>query len=88
MKEAKFKDRVLAVVRKIPKGKTLSYQEVARRAGSARACRAVGNIMNRYGGMEHGIPCHRVIRADGTLGGYAHGAAKKREMLKREGLSL
>jgi alkylated DNA nucleotide flippase Atl1 len=41
--------------------------------------------MNRHGGMEHSIPCHRVIRSDGTPGGYAHGTKKKIALLKREG---
>ncbi len=83
-----FKDKVLAVVRKIPSGKTMSYKQVALLAGSPRACRAVGNIMNRYGGMEHGIPCHRVIKSDGTPGGYASGTKKKIAFLKKEGARI
>ncbi len=88
MKKETFKDRVLAVVRRIPEGKTMSSAEVARRAGSPRACRAVGNIMNKYGGMRHGIPCHRVIKSDGTPGGYAWGTKKKTALLKKEGARL
>ena len=80
-----FAEKVLNVVRRIPKGKTLTYKEVARRAGSPRAYRAVGNIMNRRGGMGHGIPCHRVVKSDGTVGGYAHGTKKKTELLRKEG---
>ena len=57
---------------------------MARRAGRPEACRAVGNIMNRYGGMEFGVPCHRVIKSDGTPGGYARGTKKKIEMLRKE----
>ena len=79
-----FKERVLGVVRRISKGKTLSYKEVARRAGSPRAFRAVGNILNCYGGMHLGIPCHRVIRSDGTSGGYSWGERKKKALLMRE----
>lgn len=82
-KSRKFTDRVLRVVRSIPKGETLSYGEVARRAGSAGAARAVGMIMH----MNHDsqVPCHRVIKSDGTLGGYNGGAAKKRQLLTKEG---
>jgi len=57
---------------------------VARRAGRPKAYRAVGNIMNRCGGMDVGVPCHRVIKSDGTPGGYAWGTKKKIEMLRKE----
>ncbi len=78
-----FRDRVLKVVGEIPKGKTLSYQEVAALAGNSRAYRAVGNIMNKN--RDPKIPCHRVIRADGTVGGYAFGSSRKEAILKQEG---
>ena len=79
-----FKEKVIAVVRRIPKGQTLTYKEVARRAGNSRAARAVGNIMNRHGGMDKGVPCHRVIRSDGSVGGYAWGTKKKEALLRKE----
>lgn len=78
-----FKEKVLAVVGKIPKGKTLSYKEVARRAGSPLAYRAVGNILNKNHNPQ--IPCHRVIKSSGALGGYNKGAAKKKRLLEAEG---
>lgn len=78
-----FKKRVLKVVAGIPKGRTLSYSEVARRAGSPRACRAVGNIMNRN--YDPKVPCHRVIKSDGTPGGYRGGTKEKIAKLKKEG---
>jgi len=77
-----FKEKVLKVVGKIPRGQTLTYQEVARRAGRSKAYRAVGNILNKN--YDPQIPCHRVIRADGTLGGYNQGRAKKERILKEE----
>lgn len=83
-----FKEKVLAVVAKIPSGRVLTYQEVARRAGRPLAYRAVGNILNRHGGMEKGIPCHRVIRSDGQAGGYAHGTKKKIQILRKEGAKI
>ncbi|MBI3589221.1 MAG: MGMT family protein [Candidatus Liptonbacteria bacterium] len=79
-----FTEKVLAVVKRIPKGQVLTYKEVARRAGSKRAYRAVGNILNRCGGMRSGIPCHRVVRSDGTVGGYAWGTKKKEKLLRKE----
>ena len=78
-----FTEKVKAVVRKIPKGKTLTYKEVAGRAGNAKASRAVGNIMRQN--YDPKIPCHRVIRSDGGIGGYNRGGIKKkREMLIKE----
>lgn len=77
-----FAENVYDVVRKIPEGKTLTYGEVARRAGNPRAARAVGNILNKNYNPE--IPCHRVIRSDGTTGGYNRGESKKQQLLKRE----
>ena len=79
----KFRDRVLKVAAKIPKGKTLSYKKVAILAESPRAYRAVGNIMNKN--RNPNIPCHRVIKSDGSIGGYAFGQKKKKAILEREG---
>jgi O-6-methylguanine DNA methyltransferase len=81
-----FTEKVYEIVRKIPKGKTLSYKEVAKRAGNIKALRAVGNILNKN--HDPKIPCHRVIRSDGTFGGYNEGAKKKREILKKEGTKV
>ena len=78
-----FKQKVLAVVSKIPKGSTLSYKEVAARAGNVRACRAVGNILNKN--HDPRIPCHRVIRSDGEPGGYNRGTKMKIGRLRKEG---
>ncbi len=77
-----FAQRVYAVVAAIPKGKTLSYKEVARRAGRPKAFRAVGSIMNKN--RDPRVPCHRVIKSDGTVGGYAYGSARKTALLKKE----
>jgi methylated-DNA-[protein]-cysteine S-methyltransferase len=79
-----FADRVKEVVRKIPKGKTLTYAQVARKAGSPKASRAVGNMLSKN--YDNKIPCHRVIRSDGSLGDYNRGGTKKKkEILKKEG---
>ena len=83
-----FTTKVLTVVRQIPKGKVLTYKEVARRAGRPRAYRAVGNILNRYDSSKIKLPCHRVIRSDGKIGGFRWGVAKKRTLLKKEGVGI
>lgn len=83
-RRSSFAERVREVARKIPKGKTMTYGEVAKRAGSARAARAVGMVMkNNY---DPTVPCHRVIRSDGKIGEYNRGGPKrKRELLEQEG---
>jgi O-6-methylguanine DNA methyltransferase len=81
-----FQERVFKVVRKIPRGKVLSYKEVAKLAGSPRAFRAVGNALNKNRNRK--IPCHRVVRSDSMVGGYAHGTKKKTRVLKKEGLKI
>ena len=78
-----FKEKVLETVRKIPKGKMMSYGEVARRAGNKKAYRAVGSIMAKN--FDPKIPCHRVIRSDGTLGNYNRGIKNKIKLLRKEG---
>ena len=79
-----FSDKVKDIVKKIPKGRVLTYKEVARKAGSPKAFRAVGSIMSKN--FDKNIPCHRVIRSDGGLGGYNRGGTKvKRAMLISEG---
>jgi O-6-methylguanine DNA methyltransferase len=84
-----FSEKVIHIVSNIPKGKTLTYKEVATRAGNAKAARAVGNILNAYYRecfklKKTTIPCHRVIRSDGQMGGYAKGEKEKRKLLKKE----
>ena len=78
-----FSEKVLKIVSEIPRGKTLSYKQVARMAGSSNACRAVGNVLNKN--YKHQIPCHRVIRSDGQPGGYNRGENHKIKLLKKEG---
>jgi methylated-DNA-[protein]-cysteine S-methyltransferase len=81
-----FTKKVLAVVRTIPKGKVMTYKEVAEAAGRPRAYRAVGNILNQN--YDPAIPCHRVIRSDGTTGGYNRGENAKKHILQEEQSSV
>ena len=83
-KQSVFKERVREVVRSIPKGETRSYGEVAQAAGYPRAARAVGMIMANND--DKTVPCHRVIRSDGKLGGYnAINGPSKEALLRAEG---
>jgi methylated-DNA-[protein]-cysteine S-methyltransferase len=77
-----FAKKVYDVVRKIPKGKVLTYKKVAALAGKPLAFRAVGNILNKN--LDKKIPCHRVIRSDGKMGGYNRGIKRKISLLKKE----
>ena len=93
---SKFAVRVYAVVKKIPRGRVMTYKRVAAKAGSPRAYRGVGTLMAKN--FNPKIPCHRVIRSDGTIGNYHRpgrdpaqsggnrdGEKKKRALLKKEG---
>lgn len=80
-----FKDKVNAVTRTIPKGETLSYKEVAKRAGSPKAYRAVGNILAKN--TDPNIPCYRVIKSNGRLGSGGK-REWRRKTLQKEGVDL
>src|SRR5262249_4890795 len=67
-----FSDKVRDIVRKIPKGKTMTYKEVASKAGNPKAARAVGAVMRSN--YDPSIPCHRVVASDGKMRGYNRGA--------------
>ena len=79
-----FQLRVWQELRRIPWGQTISYGELARRVGNPKASRAVGQA-NAVNPIPLIIPCHRVIAADGGLGGYSSGLDRKRWLLRHEG---
>lgn len=82
MKE--FTNKVKNIVKNIPKGETLTYKDVAIQAGNDKAARAVANIMSANFDPE--IPCHRVVRGNGKIGGYNRGGeSAKRKLLISEG---
>ena len=83
---SEFTRRVLSAVRRIPPGRVATYGDIAFLAGKPRAARAVGNIMRTCG--EPGVPCHRVIGAGGSLGGYGGNLQMKRQLLRAEGLEV
>jgi methylated-DNA-[protein]-cysteine S-methyltransferase len=78
-----FQRRVWQELRRIPRGQTISYKELAQRIGNPQACRAVGQANGRNP-IPLIIPCHRVIAADGGLGGYSSGLERKRWLLRHE----
>jgi len=82
IKMTSFRENIYKVVRRIPKGETKTYKEIAAAAGRPKAWRAVGSILNKN--FNPKIPCYRVVRSDGKIGGYNRGANKKLFLLKKE----
>ena len=74
-------------MRKIPLGETRSYADIAKAVGDPNATRAVG-MANGKNPIAVLVPCHRVIRSDGTLGGYAGGLDRKKQLLAAEGAMI
>ena len=85
LKGTDFQKKVWATLCNIPKGSTVSYKEMAKRIGCPRAVRAVANAVGANP-MAPQIPCHRVVRSDGSLGGYSGrgGVNTKRKLLIKE----
>jgi len=81
-----FNERCYALLRKVPKGKVTTYKNIAR-ALNYKAYRAVGNAMNKNPYAPR-VPCHRVVKSDGFIGGFASGPKKKTLMLKKEGVEV
>jgi O-6-methylguanine DNA methyltransferase len=87
MRNETFKERVHAIVKKIPKGKVLSYGQVALSAGYPGAARAVGTLMAQN--HDKTVPCHRVVRASGHIGEYnGGGPSAKIKRLRSEGVLI
>jgi O-6-methylguanine DNA methyltransferase len=87
LKATPFQKKVWKILLTIPKGEVRSYSWVAEKVGSPRATRAVGNALNKNP-LAPDVPCHRVIRKDGSWGGYAKELAQKKALLKKEGYFL
>ena len=89
IKGTNFQKMVWSEIRKIPKGKTITYKELAMKIGKPKAYRAVANACAKNPLLEI-IPCHRVIREDGKMGGYngKKGVKRKKRLLKSEGVKL
>lgn len=84
-----FTEKVYRILVEIPKGKVVTYGQLAKMAGSPKAARAVGMAMKTNPNAPH-VPCHRVVGSDGSLVGYsgAGGVEQKRKMLISEGVKF
>jgi methylated-DNA-[protein]-cysteine S-methyltransferase len=82
-----FNSKCYSILRKVPSGKVTTYGAIAKAVGIPKSARAVGNAMNKNPYSPE-VPCHRVVRSDGKVGGFAFGTAKKIEMLKKEGVEI
>jgi len=82
----RFNDKVYKITKQIPLGMVSTYKEIAN-ALNVKAYRAVGNALhiNPYAPI---VPCHRVVKSDGNLGGFARGSEKKIKMLESEGVKV
>jgi methylated-DNA-[protein]-cysteine S-methyltransferase len=89
LKGTVFQKKVWKALLQIPKGKITTYKELAKRIGKPKAVRAVANAVGANPLAPY-IPCHRVVRSDGTLGGYSGkgGINVKRALLLKEGLKI
>lgn len=86
MSPSTFNERCYALLKQIPKGKVTTYKLLAEALGTT-AYRAVGNAMARNPDLVV-VPCHRVVKSDGTLGGYREGLPRKIELLEEEGVHI
>ncbi|MFW5888311.1 MAG: MGMT family protein [Patescibacteria group bacterium] len=80
-----WEKKILQLVAYIPKGRVITYKNLARIAGCPEATRAVGNALNKNQNSPQ-VPCHRVVKSNGEVGGYAYGKKKKEKLLKQEGI--
>ncbi|MEM3455234.1 MAG: MGMT family protein [Candidatus Micrarchaeia archaeon] len=84
-----FKERVYSILRKIPKGKVITYKRLAQLAGNNKAARVIGNLM-RINKNPEKIPCYKVVKSNGAIGGYSAkgGIKKKIQLLKKDGIQI
>ncbi len=86
MEPTEFEREVYAACSRIRKGRVSTYAEISRAIGNPGASRAVGNALNKNPFRK--VPCHRVVRSDGKVGGFARGGREKQNILKKEGLII
>lgn len=83
-----FQYRIYQLLKRVPKGKVTTYAALAKAlGGGSLMARAVGNALNKNP-FAPKVPCHRVVKSDGTLGGFALGTEKKKEILEKEGIGI
>ncbi len=86
MSKKSFSEKCYELLRKVPRGKVTTYKILAEKL-KTKAYRAVGNAMNKNPYAPK-VPCHRVVKSDGKVGGFALGKRKKILMLKKEGIKI
>jgi methylated-DNA-[protein]-cysteine S-methyltransferase len=82
-----IKDKVYDMLLEIPAGKVTTYGDIAKAIGKPNSSRLIGQILHNNP-TPVVVPCHRVVRSDGKIGGYAYGGRKKRKLLEEEGLKF
>ncbi len=82
-----FERDVYVATFRIPKGKVSTYKRIAEKVGKPKACRAVANALHKNP-LSPVVPCHRVVRSDGSFGGDRKGAEWRRNMVKKEGIPI
>ena len=80
-------EKVYELVTKIPEGKVTTYHELAKAVDKPNASRVIGQILNKNPNPVI-VPCHRVVKSNGDLGGYAYGSRKKSKLLAEEGVEI
>ncbi len=85
--ESDFAQAVYQALKKVPQGRVTTYSSLAKAIGRPRAARAVGNALNKNP-YAPDVPCHRVVKSSGEVGGFAHGTKKKIKLLKSEGIKI
>jgi O-6-methylguanine DNA methyltransferase len=85
--KTEFEKAVLVATFRIPNGKVSTYGRIAKRIGRPRAYRAVGNALHKNP-LAPIVPCHRVVKADGSFGGDKKAAASRRKLLQKEGIPI
>ena len=80
-----FEKKVYSICKRVPKGKVTTYGAIAKRLKS-KGYQAVGNALNKN--PFKSVPCHRVVKSNGEVGGFARGSRKKIEMLRKEGVKI
>lgn len=82
-----FNEKVWQALKRIPRGRVTTYKEIARYLKNPKAARAVGNALNKNPYAPK-LPCHRVVKSNGQIGGYAKGTKNKIKMLEKEGVKI
>jgi methylated-DNA-[protein]-cysteine S-methyltransferase len=87
MSSQSIEDKVYDMLLKIPAGKVTTYGDIAKALGQPNSSRLIGQILHNNP-TPVAVPCHRVVRSNGKIGGYAYGIRKKRKLLEEEGLKF